>query len=321
MFFKLRYFAKFYSFVCILLFKGEKLTLNVTILLSLVFYLQIISDYVPRGFSEIPLLTLFTLANFFLVFVSCVFTVLVLRLYYRTPSTMTADDQLPFVLRFLLFKLIGPMIFLKFHYRKRGETYERNPPPPQVSKNKPIRIKKTKWDLNVNREEHELLERIAQIDNEPEAVAEGGVEACTSKQSELDVCMRRLGSTLAANLTETINETEKEAETRPIELLRTLRLLNKCIVANAQLSQAHEAEEREAKQSEAKSAEKSLYYYEWKQASLILDRFVITYLHNNNFMNQLVVFDFLVFNLIQLKSGKESYFAGTSKSVNVKLEK
>jgi len=103
---------------------GEKLTLDVTILLSLVFYLQIISEYIPRGFSKIPILTLFTLTNFSIVFLSCAMSVIVLRLYYRTPSfILPKHHQLPYILRLVLFKYIAPVLCLKFYFRKKDEYY------------------------------------------------------------------------------------------------------------------------------------------------------------------------------------------------------
>jgi hypothetical protein len=103
---------------------GEKLTLDVTILLSLVFYLQIISEYIPRGFSKIPILTLFTLTNFSIVFLSCAMSVIVLRLYYRTPSFLAPKHyQLPYILRLVLFKYIAPFLCLKFYFRQKDEFY------------------------------------------------------------------------------------------------------------------------------------------------------------------------------------------------------
>jgi hypothetical protein len=83
-----------------------------------------ISEYIPRGFSKIPLLTLFTLINFFIVFLSCVMTVFVLRLYYRPPSFLQPKEhQLPFYFRLILFKYIGKILGLKFYCRNKKESY------------------------------------------------------------------------------------------------------------------------------------------------------------------------------------------------------
>lgn len=103
---------------------SEKLTLNVTVLLSLVIYLQIISEYIPRGFNQLPLLSLFSLTNFCLVYLSSVFSVLVLRLYYKRPTFMPPiDNQLPYIFRLILFKYVGRLMMLKFHCRERNEHY------------------------------------------------------------------------------------------------------------------------------------------------------------------------------------------------------
>ncbi len=90
--------------------------------------------------------------------------------------------------------------------------------------------------------------------------------------SDNAINLKRL-SVLSASITNDVDNNTGEAS--PIELLETLKLLNKCILANARLSRACHVEEREAKeQHDAKSAHRSLYYHEWKQASLILDRYV-----------------------------------------------
>lgn len=84
------------------------------------------SEYIPRGYSRIPLLTLYALGNFVIVLISCVCTVLVLRLYYRPPSYQAAkNNQVPYSLRFLLFKILAPVCFMTdIHFRKKHETYE-----------------------------------------------------------------------------------------------------------------------------------------------------------------------------------------------------
>lgn len=103
---------------------SEKLTLNVTVLLSLVIYLQIISEYIPRGFAKIPMLSLFSLTNFCLVYLSSVFSVLVLRLYYKLPSYFpTTKNELPYFWRLVLFKYIGPLLLFKFECRPRNESF------------------------------------------------------------------------------------------------------------------------------------------------------------------------------------------------------
>ncbi|CAF1466835.1 unnamed protein product [Adineta ricciae] len=90
---------------------GEKLTLNVTILLSLVIYLQLISEYIPKADDETPILTLFCNANFGLVFISCIMTVYVLYLHHRPSIAYVAG--VPFYMKLILLDYLSPIILGK----------------------------------------------------------------------------------------------------------------------------------------------------------------------------------------------------------------
>lgn len=98
---------------------GEKLTLNVTILLSLVIYLQLLSEYVPKSDDETPILTLFCNANFFLVFISCIMTVYVLYLYHR-PSTAHIACVPPY-LKLIFIDYLSPFVYCRLN-RNRSRT-------------------------------------------------------------------------------------------------------------------------------------------------------------------------------------------------------
>jgi hypothetical protein len=263
--------------------KGEKLTLDVTILLSLTFYLQIISDYVPRGFSKVPLLTLFTLGNFFLVFLSCVFTVLVLRLYHRPPK-MANNEQVPFVLRFILFKCVGPVLFMKFHYRKRGETYEQS----LAGKNKNRDGKNLKDEIPLRPMTSESAATLFNEVTEPQPGTSAAAAAAAASQ-QLHVQDDLSGRTRddwdketvnAIKMKKVIAKTNKVASRgeghRPMDMLRTLRMLKRCIVDRSSRLGTNLDEyevQEEVAAALAKSGEKSMYYYEWKQASVVLDRY------------------------------------------------
>lgn len=95
---------------------GEKLTLNVTILLSLVIYLQLLSEYIPKSDDEMPILTLFCNANFFLVFLSCGMTVFVLYLYYR-PST-THVVSVPAYMKTIFLDYLSPYVYCSSKKRR-----------------------------------------------------------------------------------------------------------------------------------------------------------------------------------------------------------
>ncbi|CAF0731258.1 unnamed protein product [Adineta steineri] len=88
---------------------GEKLTLNVTILLSLVIYLQLFTEYIPKSDDDTPILTLFCNANFFLVFLSCIMTVYVLYLYHR-PSTSNIAC-VPAHMKIILLDYLSPILY------------------------------------------------------------------------------------------------------------------------------------------------------------------------------------------------------------------
>ncbi|CAF0969813.1 unnamed protein product [Rotaria sordida] len=88
---------------------GEKLTLNVTILLSLVIYLQLLSGYIPKSDDETPILTLFCNANFFLVILSCIMTVYVSYLYHRPTTSNIAC--VPTHMKIILLDYLSPLVY------------------------------------------------------------------------------------------------------------------------------------------------------------------------------------------------------------------
>jgi len=65
---------------------GEKITLQITVLLSICFFLSILSDMSPATSEAVPLLGLFFTSCLIIVTASTVFTVYVLNLHYRTPE-------------------------------------------------------------------------------------------------------------------------------------------------------------------------------------------------------------------------------------------
>jgi hypothetical protein len=110
---------------------GEKLTLSVTILLSLVIYLQLFSEYIPKSDEDTPILTLFCNANFFLVFLSCIMTVYVLYLYHRPSTSRIA--HVPSYMKTIFLDYLSPIVYCsKDKYRTRqkllNKTCEKKPP-------------------------------------------------------------------------------------------------------------------------------------------------------------------------------------------------
>uniref|UniRef100_A0A7E4VG54 Acetylcholine receptor subunit alpha-type acr-16 n=1 Tax=Panagrellus redivivus TaxID=6233 RepID=A0A7E4VG54_PANRE len=66
---------------------GEKITLQITVLLSICFFLGILAEMSPPTSEAVPLLGIFFSCCMIVVTASTVFTVYVLNLHYRTPET------------------------------------------------------------------------------------------------------------------------------------------------------------------------------------------------------------------------------------------
>lgn len=66
---------------------GEKITLQITVLLSICFFLSMLSEMSPPTSEAVPLLGIFFSSCMIIVTASTVFTVYVLNLHYRTPET------------------------------------------------------------------------------------------------------------------------------------------------------------------------------------------------------------------------------------------
>ncbi|UJR08833.1 hypothetical protein I4U23_013087 [Adineta vaga] len=67
---------------------GEKVALTVSVLLSLSIYLQTISDYVPKSESGFSILTLYSNIIFSFVFLSCIFNIFTIFIYYHEQYSM-----------------------------------------------------------------------------------------------------------------------------------------------------------------------------------------------------------------------------------------
>lgn len=66
---------------------GEKITLSISILVTLVVYMILVSKMLPAGPKDIPLLSLFLLFTFAMIFLTLLITVVVtINLYHRNPK-------------------------------------------------------------------------------------------------------------------------------------------------------------------------------------------------------------------------------------------
>lgn len=100
------------SFLCILVFylpaeAGEKVTLGISILLSLVVFLLLVSKILPPTSLVIPLIAKYLLFTFVMNFLSVLVTVVIINFYFRGPRTHTMAnwirvvflEYLPIILR------------------------------------------------------------------------------------------------------------------------------------------------------------------------------------------------------------------------------
>ncbi|KAF8367388.1 acr-11 [Pristionchus pacificus] len=77
---------------------GEKITLEVTILLAIVFFLSMVSEMTPPTGEAVPLIGVFFSCCMLVVSASVVFTVVILNLHFRTPDTHEMSPLLSKVL-------------------------------------------------------------------------------------------------------------------------------------------------------------------------------------------------------------------------------
>ncbi|KAE9414325.1 hypothetical protein Angca_006192, partial [Angiostrongylus cantonensis] len=117
---------------------GEKITLQITVLLSICFFLSIVSEMSPPTSEAVPLLGIFFTCCMIVVTASTVFTVYVLNLHYRTPETHEMSSLmravvlywLPWLLRMkrpgvkLTYATLPPLVTFKL--KSQSESLIRN---------------------------------------------------------------------------------------------------------------------------------------------------------------------------------------------------
>ncbi|XP_060709842.1 neuronal acetylcholine receptor subunit alpha-3-like [Hemiscyllium ocellatum] len=102
------------SFLTILVFYlpsdcGEKVTLSISVLLSLTVFLLVITESIPSTSLVIPLIGEYLLFTMIFVILSIVITVFVLNIHYRTPTTHT----MPVWVKTIFLKLLPRIMFMK----------------------------------------------------------------------------------------------------------------------------------------------------------------------------------------------------------------
>ncbi|GAB6031192.1 Acetylcholine receptor subunit beta-like 1 [Chamberlinius hualienensis] len=102
------------SFLCVLVFylpaeAGEKVTLGISILLSLVVFLLLVSKILPPTSLVLPLIAKYLLFTFIMNTVSILFTVVIINWNFRGPRT----HRMPNWVRLIFLKYLPVVLFMK----------------------------------------------------------------------------------------------------------------------------------------------------------------------------------------------------------------
>ncbi|XP_049722054.1 neuronal acetylcholine receptor subunit alpha-6 isoform X2 [Elephas maximus indicus] len=130
----------FISFLTVLVFYlpsdcGEKVTLCISVLLSLTVFLLVITETIPSTSLVIPLVGEYLLFTMIFVTLSIVVTVFVLNIHYRTPTTHT----MPKWVKTVFLQLLPQILMMRRPLDKMKET--RSDKNPKGISSKPTKVK------------------------------------------------------------------------------------------------------------------------------------------------------------------------------------
>lgn len=102
------------SFLCVLVFylpaeAGEKVTLGISILLSLVVFLLLVSKILPPTSLVLPLIAKYLLFTFIMNTVSILVTVIIINWNFRGPRT----HRMPQLIRKIFLKYLPTILFMR----------------------------------------------------------------------------------------------------------------------------------------------------------------------------------------------------------------
>lgn len=123
------------SFLCILVFylpaeAGEKVTLGISILLSLVVFLLLVSKILPPTSLVLPLIAKYLLFTFVMNTVSILVTVVIINWNFRGPRT----HRMPNWIRLAFLKYLPIMLFMKRPRKTRLHWMNERPGPYHIAK-------------------------------------------------------------------------------------------------------------------------------------------------------------------------------------------
>ncbi|NWS98475.1 ACHA6 protein, partial [Mionectes macconnelli] len=118
----------FISFLTVLVFYlpsdcGEKVTLCISVLLSLTVFLLVITETIPSTSLVIPLVGEYLLFTMIFVTLSIVITVFVLNIHYRTPTTHT----MPRWVKTIFLKLLPKVLLMQRPLEQQKKSYSKKP--------------------------------------------------------------------------------------------------------------------------------------------------------------------------------------------------
>jgi hypothetical protein len=193
-----------------------------------------------------PILTIFTLTNFTLVFLSCIITIFILRLYY-TPANYRQVRRLPYIIRLIVLKYVSYLVCSNYHYNEENDI--------EVIIDNTHKFNDDKIVYTLN-EKKNTVERKKTI--EMEIVSVNNHHSTTTK---MKTTIRRR----KYNLVKTNNEE------LALNLLSTLKSLKKKLIDNNnKLNEINNSLTTNLKLVNETNNLK--YKEEWKQAALIIDR-------------------------------------------------
>lgn len=213
------------------------------------------SEYIPRSINGLPMLTIFTLTNFFFVFLSCISTVFVLRMYHPAATMSHNINRLPRILRLLLFEYLARALCFKLHVNEENND--------NLNRNHELRMLKKSTQL------HQKSKKIASnssIQHENDDPNEEFAKKLLDMLKQLNRLMHKAYA-------------EKENKENHITVEKT-RFDNKkgshssssSSSSTSQTPQLTLKSDELLSNSNNNSFNRHLFKEEWKQAALILDR-------------------------------------------------
>ncbi|XP_060067252.1 neuronal acetylcholine receptor subunit alpha-10-like [Ylistrum balloti] len=106
---------------------GEKVSLEITVLLSLAVFLLVVSETLPPSSETFPYIGVYFLCAMLLVSVSCLMTVVVLNLHYKGNH----GKEVPKIIRNIFFGVLGKLVLVKTP-QKSTATVAPSPPTPKI---------------------------------------------------------------------------------------------------------------------------------------------------------------------------------------------